>query len=456
MIIFLALVLIIAVSWSLFNPFVAMITLMGVNFVNPGDLYHVFAALHVERLVALIALVTLFARGHRFLYPKITRWVLYFYGACVASVPFAFWVSNSLSSVIDFGKTIVIHLCYVALVNTRERMRIVLLAFTCMIGYLCVTSLNLYFHGVFQHTMGVDRITGLAGEATSADALGLTIVTAIPIVYLFAGKSSGARVRLIAFLILLLSLWTLSLSGTRGPVLTFVLITVLAAAVHRRRALLLPSLALLLAVAWIVLPAQYKARYASVNDLKKDESYQDRLLSWEGGWHMFLHNPVTGIGIGNYTYANGAKYWPEPRKVYLNAHSIYFKCLGELGLLGVISFTGFVGTIFVTNNRIRRRLRALDQRARAGPSPAPPAPEWLLRFPTACTLSVIGLLYCGYAYHDLYRPTWYFLAAASGAADLITQRELQECEAAEADATAHPTLGDQPTPGLSKPARRSG
>lgn len=455
MVIFLALVLILAVSWSLFNPFVAMITLMGVNFVNPGDLYHVFAALHVERVVALIALVTLFARGHRFLYPRITRWVLYFYGACVASIPFSFWISNSFSTAIDFGKTIIIHMCYVALVNTRERMRIVLLAFTCLIGYLCVTSLNLYFHGVFQHTMGVDRITGLAGEATSADALGLTIVTAIPIVYLFVGKSSSARVRLLALLILLLSLWTLSLSGTRGPVLTFVLIAVLAAAAHRRRALLLPAIVLLIGLAWIVLPAQYKVRYASVSDLKKDESYQDRLLSWEGGWHMFLHNPLTGIGIGNYTFANGAHYWPAPRKIYLNAHSIYFKCLGELGLAGAITFSGFVVVLIGTNNRIRRRLRALDQLAAAGRARARPAPEWLLRFPTACTLSILGLLYCGYAYHDLYRPTWYFLAAASGAADLITERELSETEVGDEQVEA--AAATDPLPGKWTPAeRRSG
>jgi O-antigen ligase len=219
----------------------------------------------------------------------------------------------------------------------------------------------------------------------------------------------------------------------------------------------LPSLALLLALTWIVLPAQYKVRYASINDLQKDESYQDRLLSWEGGWHMFLHNPLTGIGIGNYTFANGALYWPRPRKVYLNAHSIYFKCLGELGLLGVITFTGFVGTLIGTNNRIRRRLRAMDERALAGNPETRRTPDWLLRFPTACTLSILGLLYCGYAYHDLYRPTWYFLAAASGAADLITQREWLACEAADGVASAPQVSGAQPVPAALTPAAwRSG
>ncbi|HEY8055974.1 MAG TPA: hypothetical protein VIE13_08695, partial [Terriglobales bacterium] len=118
MIIVLGLVLLIACLWSLSNPFVAMITLMGVNIIEPGQLYPIFAVIHVERVVALLALVVLFARGYRFVYPAVTRWCLYFYAACLASIPFAFWIGNAITNAIDFGKVIVIHLLYVTLVNT--------------------------------------------------------------------------------------------------------------------------------------------------------------------------------------------------------------------------------------------------------------------------------------------------------------------------------------------------
>ncbi|MGN6593105.1 MAG: O-antigen ligase family protein, partial [Terriglobales bacterium] len=405
MIIFLALALLIACLWSLSNPFVAMITLMGVNIIEPGQLYPVFAAIHVERVVALLALIVLFARGYRFVYPKVTRWVLYFYGACLASIPFAFWIGNAVSNAIDFGKVIVIHMLYVTLVNTRRRMKIVLVSFCCLVGYLSVTSLNLYFNGQFQYTMNVDRITGLAGSATSADSLGLTMVTAIPIIYLFTRKSTSGGLRALMWLVLLLAMWTLSLSGTRGPVITFVLMLLIGAAVHRRRLLFIPLALLALPVAWLALPAQYQARYATVTNLQNDDSYQNRLLSWDGGWHMFLHNPLTGIGIGDYTFANGAKYWPAPRKVYLNAHSVYFQTLGELGLAGVVTFGGLLTVLIGTNNRVRKRLRRIDAAARAGVRGAEAVPDWLRLFPTACTLSIIGLLYTGYAYHDLYRST---------------------------------------------------
>jgi O-antigen ligase len=432
-IIVVGLALLIACAWSLSNPFVAMITLMGINIIEPGQLYPVFAAIHVERVMAIVGLIVLFARGYRFAYPVVTKRCLYFYGACLASIPLAFWVGNAVSNAIDFGKVIILHLLYVALVTTRRRMRIVLAAFSCLIGYLCVTSLMLYFQGVYQHAMDTDRIKGLAGSATAPDSLALTLVTAMPLIYLLTRRGSGGWTRALMAIILALSVWTMLLAGARGVFYTFILILLLGILISRRRMLLLPAAVGLVLVLWAVLPAQYQARYSSVDNLSHDMSYQNRVLSWVGGVHMFLHNPITGIGIGDYTFANGARYWPAPRKIYLNAHSLYFETLGELGLVGVITFIGFVAAVIGTNNRVRRRLRTLDLMAREGKAGAEAVPEWLRLFPTACTLSIIGLIYCGYGYHDLYRSTWYFLAAATAAADIITARELKAvADAAEA------------------------
>lgn len=132
---------------------------------------------------------------------------------------------------------------------------------------------------------------------------------------------------------------------------------------------------------------------------------------------MFLHNPLTGIGVGNYVYANGMKYWPAPgRKHWLDAHSLYFKVLGELGLLGMFTFFGFVWYFYRTNSRMRERMRGDPDKY----------PLWMQYYPTACNIDIIGLLYCGYAYHDLFRDTWYTMAGVSAAMYLILQREIAE------------------------------
>lgn len=421
----------------LFNPFAGLVTLMGVNMVQPGELYPIYNALHTERLMALLALVMLFAKGYRFVFPAVTKKVLYFYAACVATIPLSFWIGNSINSAMDFGKIIVLHLLYVALVTTRRRMQIVLVFFGTLVGYLAITSLILYYQGQFDFTMNIDRIAGLTNASNSPDALGLTLCTALPIMFLFTRRPCSTRLRVFMAILIVLGLWTLLFTGSRGAVLSLLLVVGIAVLISRRRMITIPiSIATCLLV-WALLPAQYKARYVSVNNLKNDESYQNRFLSWAGGWNMFLHNPVTGVGIGNYTDANGGGYYPGGRHVYINAHSLYFKLLGELGLAGTLTFAAFVTTLIRTNNRLRRDLRTLAARAAAGHPRAEAVPEWMRLLPTTCTLCIIALLYCGYAYHDLYRSTWYFLAAVSGAMYIMVRKEL--------DASAAPMPAAEPT-----------
>ena len=155
---------------------------------------------------------------------------------------------------------------------------------------------------------------------------------------------------------------------------------------------------------WMVIPQQYKARYETVKTLKTDLSYQNRSLSWEGGVAMFESNPVTGIGAGSYTAANGMKYWPgNGRKTFLNAHSLYFKLLGELGLLGIITFGGYLICVFKLDFRLRKQLAEVD------------ASRFLLGLQAMFSIIMAMLLFDGYAAHNIYRDTWFlvgFVAAS--------------------------------------------
>ncbi|MGH9482975.1 MAG: O-antigen ligase family protein [Terriglobales bacterium] len=412
--ILIGLALLIGAGGCLFNPFIGMLTLMGVNVIQPGELYPVFSALHTERVMALLVLVVVLVRGVKFAFPKPTRWCLMVYAAALASIPLAFWISNAVTNAIDFAKVIILSVLLVTLANTRARLQAVLATFSVLVTYLAVSSLISYFQGNFQFRMGVDRLVGLTSASNDPNELGLTLVTALPLMYLLTQKPVGAMWRWAMRAMLALCVWALLLTGSRGSVLTLVMVLAVAALASRRRWRIVPAALVAGVVVWSFLPAQYKVRYESVNDLQNDMSYQNRVTSWRGGWHMFLSNPVTGIGIGDYTVANGAKFWPAPgRKIYLNAHSLYFQTLGELGLVGVFAFGGFLVVLFRSNAELRREMAA-----------HPDVPAWMRYYPLACNLSLLGLLYNGYASHDLYRNTWYFLAATTGALLLIRQKEL--------------------------------
>jgi O-antigen ligase len=196
---------------------------------------------------------------------------------------------------------------------------------------------------------------------------------------------------------------------------------------------------------WMVIPQQYKARYETVNSLKSDLSYQNRILSWEGGVAMFESNPITGIGAGDYTAANGNKYWPgNGRKTFLNAHSLYFKLLGELGLVGIITFGGYLICVFKLNLRLRKQLEAVH------------ASRFLTGLPTMFNIILGLLLFDGYAAHNLYRDTWFLVGSLAASIGLLPflQQQVTETEPVEIGVVGPRVIDQKWSPALLPALRR--
>jgi O-antigen ligase len=145
-------------------------------------------------------------------------------------------------------------------------------------------------------------------------------------------------------------------------------------------------------------------------------SYMNRVRAWHAGWEMFKDYPITGVGTGVFPNANGAEYWPGAgRKIWLQPHSLYIQLLAEQGILGIIAFTTFLVGIFSTNMKLRRAFKSLK-------SP----PIWAARLPLACNLTLLVLLFTGYAGHSLYRQTWYMMAALTASLALLVQQNAFE------------------------------
>ena len=91
----------------------------------------------------------------------------------------------------------------------------------------------------------------------------------------------------------------------------------------------------------IAAPAGYFKRMNTVTEYQQDNSAQARIQAWTAGVHMALDHPF-GVGAGNFPSVHGRFYMPsdENNRVgwgghrWANAHSIYFKVLGEYRLPG--------------------------------------------------------------------------------------------------------------------------
>jgi O-antigen ligase len=279
-------------------------------------------------------------------------------------------------------------------------------------GWLAASSLYEYHAGVREFHMGIERATGLTSSGGDANTLGITLVTTMPFEFLLMAKGNPKWMRILGLVIFVISVSTVITTGSRTSFFSFLLFLALVIFLNPKNLKFLPLVLVLAPVFWLVIPDQYKKRYETVDNLKEDDSFQNRRLSWEGGERMFMHNPLTGVGTNNYTFANGMKYWPGEPKHWLNAHSLYFMVLGELGSLGVLTFGTYVISLILLNRRLTRELRERG------------ATVFLQKYPGACNLTLYLLLFTGYSAHNLYRSSWYMMGAISGAIGLLKKSEV--------------------------------
>lgn len=141
----------------------------------------------------------------------------------------------------------------------------------------------------------------------------------------------------------------------------------------------------------VVAPGSYFARMKTVATYEEDSSAQSRLMLWGYAFQMATDFPL-GVGAGNFASAYGRYYAPVGERSanandvawgqgrWLNAHSIYFKALGEYG------FLGFSLMIWIVVTNLRQSLR-LQKALLVRPNPAIPG-EWA---------GLVSMSFCGYA-----------------------------------------------------------
>jgi O-antigen ligase len=103
----------------------------------------------------------------------------------------------------------------------------------------------------------------------------------------------------------------------------------------------------LLVGGWIVSPAQFKERAQSLLSVEEDYNMTletGRVAIWKRGWMHFKRRPILGVGIANYSVAEG-NYFQESNKVaaYFTAHNTYVQAFVELGFFGGCALLTAIG-----------------------------------------------------------------------------------------------------------------
>jgi len=129
---------------------------------------------------------------------------------------------------------------------------------------------------------------------------------------------------------------------------------------------------------------------------------------------IFLDNPITGVGVGNYErnyHEYARELYIDFRKERREAHCLYLEILAETGLVGFVPYSILISYMFVTLFRVRRKAKERGD-------------DELERLLTALIVSLSGLL-AGYIFlHDAWpRFTWLLIGIAFSTANLFEEED---------------------------------
>jgi O-antigen ligase len=311
-------------------------------FFRPQDQIAALGAFHVSDLSAAIglgAMIFLNLSRNR----PVTRitpellGVLAVGAVILATVPTSYWPGGSVHVFIDqFMKVALIFMLMVNAVTSPKRIEricwIIVLAF----GYISLLAWRDYVLG--QNLYDGHRVGGAAGGFfENPNDLALNIAAFLPLAMMYVMRPGPLWKRLLCAVIVVLMFGALIFTQSRSGLIGVV--AMLAVFVIASRSIKPTTIMAVVFAGAIVLPAlptSFWDRMASITDASKDEtgSREARKVLLEQAWMIFLENPFTGVGAGQFQ-----NYGPpgraEPWRV---THNVVLQIAAEIGIFGVFAF----------------------------------------------------------------------------------------------------------------------
>jgi putative inorganic carbon (hco3(-)) transporter len=287
------------------------------------------------------------------------------------TVPTSFWPGGSVAVFTGlFVKVLLIFLLMVNTVTSPKRIDRICWMIVLAFGYVSARAWFDYARGV--NLVEGSRVAGaLGGFFGNPNDLALNLVAFLPLAMMYVKRPGPFFWRALSAVIVVLMfgaiVFTKSRSGLMGTVAMVAVFavtsrsltptTVIAAVISGM--LLLPAL-----------PQSFWDRMESITDEEKDAtgSRSERIELMKQAWTIFLANPLTGIGAGqfkNYGPPGEAKEWRV-------THNTILQVAAEIGIFGLIAF-GFLvwrgfsaawqtsrATAWIQRKRMRRRTPAVE------------------------------------------------------------------------------------------------
>lgn len=217
--------------------------------------------------------------------------------------------------------------------------------------------------------LGRSRAVGLSVETNSWGTVSAFLVL-LALGYIAYYRRRNRRLTVLAGAVALTALTSLILTFSRGAWLAFgaslvllLLFRVLAGRIGWQQVLAVVVAGAVGAGVLFAFAPKVQERFLSAFSY---ESNRDRVVVWEASLRMIADHPWLGVGGGGFP-AVYDEYRTDGRTHTMSfAHNIVLQIAAEFGILGLVAFTGFVGTAVRRGWTVARRSGMMMQAIYAG------------------------------------------------------------------------------------------
>lgn len=322
------------------------------------------------------------------------------------SLPFAQWPGTVLHTGIpNLIKAAIFFYFTIALIDSERKLKIYMTTFLACQFFRVLEPLYLHLADGYwgsQTYIGagemMERLAGSPYDVINPNGLAFVIVSVLPFFH-YLSLSSSPKVKMLYLLALPVLLYTLVLTASRSGFLALVVI-LFAIFMKSRRKL---TLAIIVGVAAVAIFSSLtdiqKERYFSITqkDARGAESAKGRIEGVLESFKVAMNKPITGHGLGTSLEANfNAIGVAQP------AHNLYAEIMQELGLIGLLIFLFFIGSI-ISNFRTSRMRVYADPRQSV----------YLKNVTVAMGVWLIMNIFFSFASYGLSSYEWYLFAGLS-------------------------------------------
>jgi hypothetical protein len=344
---------------------------------------------------------------------------------------FAIAIRSFQGFIFDAGVGVTVML----LLQKESSLRVVIWALLIAGLIMCAVNMFQFFTGTFENTYyglaqaALDmQIVGDTSGARIGGPIGdpnyfaeaLVVLVPIALNQFFAEKKLFAK--LMAVVVLMLTILTIMLTYSRGGFLALVIVGSISLFYRSPRVTELLLAAAIGIVVLAYLPSNFTARIKTIVDVVTNQmnvldegSFAGRTSAMTSAWNMFRDYPFFGVGLDNFTsrypaYANQLGIVASSTQAN-SPHNLYLQMASETGIFGLSTFFLLIGYMF---NEIRKAAKTFAEMNR---------PD-LKEMAIGIGLGLVGYFISGMFIHDSY-PRYLWLMVGVGLSVNIVAKNME-------------------------------